>query len=131
MYVLPYEKETKQSLLSFHISRNTMTKAEILYEIKAAEEEAKASVARAFEAKNKKISETQVQSRDIIRKAEEEAQETAASKIGEIKKQINEEREKIIKKGAEEALEIKTRAKKNVTKATKYILTEFERAADA
>ena len=108
-----------------------MTRTEILSEIKVAEEEAKASVARAYERKNKKISEGQTESKDIIRKAEEEAQKTAESKIGEIKKQIKEEREKIIKKGAEEALEIKTRATKNVTKATKFILTEFERAADA
>jgi ATP synthase H subunit len=108
-----------------------MTRAEILSEIKVAEEEAKASVARAFEAKNKKISEAQTQSKDIIRKADEDSQKTAASKIDGIKKQLKEEREKIIGKGTEEALEIKNRARKNITKATKFILTEFERATDA
>ncbi len=108
-----------------------MTRAEILSEIKVAEEEAKASVARANEAKNKKISEAQSQARDIIRSAEENAQKYADSEISKAKKLIKEDREKIIKKGIEDAGVIKAKAKKNVAQATKFILTEFERAVDA
>ncbi len=108
-----------------------MTKAEILSEIKVAEEEAKTSVARAIEAKNKKISEAQAQSRDIIQNAEQEAQKYADSEISKVKTLIKEEREKIIQKGKAEADAIKAKAKKNVAPATKFIITEFERAVDA
>ena len=108
-----------------------MTRAEILSEIKKAEEEAKASVAKTIELKNKKISDAAARSREILKKAEEEAQTNADSEISQAKKIIKGEREKIIQKGVSEALEMKNRAKKNIDKATQFILTEFERAADA
>ncbi len=108
-----------------------MTRAEILSEIKKAEEDAKATVAKTIEVKNKKITEASARSREIIRKAEEEAQISAESEINEAKKLIKGEREKIVQKGTSEALEMKNRAKKNIDKATQFILTEFERAADA
>ena len=108
-----------------------MTKAEILSEIKVAEEEAKASVANAIDAKNKNISNAQAQLRDIIRGAEEEAQKYADSEISKAKALIKEDRENIIQKGMADAEAIKAKAKKNVPQATKFILTEFERAVDA
>lgn len=108
-----------------------MTKAEILSEIKVAEDEAKTSVARAIEAKNKKISDAQAQSRDIIRNSEVDAQKHADSEVSKAKALIKEDREKIIQKGRADAEAIKAKAKNNVAHATKFILTEFERAADA
>ena len=108
-----------------------MTKAEILSEIKVAEEESKALVARAIEAKNKKISDAQAQSRHIIRSAEEEAQKNADSEISKAKGLIKEDREKIINKGKMESEAIIAKATKNISSATKFILTEFERAVDA
>ncbi len=108
-----------------------MTRAETLSEIKRAEEEAKASVSKAIELKNKKISEATSQSREIIKKAEEDARSSADSEINSAKKLIKEERDKIVQKGISEALEIKTRARKNIEKATRFILTECERAVDA
>ncbi len=106
-----------------------MTRAEILSEIKRAEEEAKNLVAQANEARNHKISEAKAQSREILKRAEGEAIQYEASEISKAREIIKEEREKFIKKGAEVAEEIKNKAKKNITKATKFILTEFERAA--
>ena len=41
------------------------------------------------------------------------------------------EREKIVEKGKKEAQDIKIKAKKNIAKANKFILTEFERAVNA
>ncbi len=108
-----------------------MTRAEILSEIKKAEEEAKAVVAKTTELKNKKFSDATARSREIIRKAEEDAQISAESDINEAKKLIKAEREKIVQKGVSEALEMKSRAKKNIAKAREFILTEFERTADA
>ncbi len=108
-----------------------MTRAEILSEIKRAEEEAKNLVARAVEAKTQRISEAKAKAREIIKKAEEENHEYAASELSKAREIIKEEREKLVEKGAEEALDIKKKANKNVAKATKFILTEFERAANA
>jgi V/A-type H+-transporting ATPase subunit G/H len=108
-----------------------MTRAEILSEIKRAEEDAKAAVVEANGSKNRKISEALAQSRDIIKKAEEDARASADSEINEAKKLIKAEREKVVQKGISEALEIKNKAKKNVDKATAFILAEFERATDA
>ncbi|MDD5615966.1 MAG: ATP synthase archaeal subunit H [Candidatus Methanoperedens sp.] len=108
-----------------------MTRAEILSEIKKAEEEAKATVAKANESKNRKISDAAAQSREIVRKAEEDARSGADSEINEAKKVIKGEREKIVQKGVSDALDIKNKAKKNIDKAVTFILTEFERATDA
>ena len=108
-----------------------MTRAEILSRIKMAEEDAKATVAAAIETKSRKISDATAQSREIIRMAEEEARLSADSEIIEAKKLIKGEREKIVHKGVSDALEIKNKAKKNIEKATQFILTEFERTADA
>ena len=108
-----------------------MTRAEILSQIKTAEEEAKATVAKGNESKNKKISDAAAQSREIIRKAEEDARVSADSEINEAKKVIKGEREKIVQKGVSDAIEIKNKAKKNIDKAVTFILTEFERATDA
>ena len=108
-----------------------MTRAEILSDIKRAEEDAKAIVAGAMEAKNRKISEARGQAKEIINKAGEEAAQKAEIQISEARKKIQKEKEEIIKKGTTEAEEIKKKAKKNITKATKFIFTEFERAANA
>ena len=108
-----------------------MTRAEILLEIKRAEDEAKALVAQSSEIKIRKISEAKAQSREIIKSAEEDAQKYAESEIIETKKHIKVDREKITAKGKVEAEEIKNKAKKNVKKATEFILTEFERAVNA
>lgn len=129
--MLSYLEEEKTESYYHFALRGIMTRAEILSEIKQAEEEAKSQVAQANEMKNRKISEANMQARENIKKAEEEAQKYSESAISEARKSIREEREKIVKKGIAEALEVKDKSKKNVLKATKFILTEFERAADA
>lgn len=108
-----------------------MTRAEILSEIKQAEEEAKNFVAKANEARDKKITEAKAESREIIRKAEEEGLEYASSEINKAREIIRAERDKITDKGSLDAEDIKKKAKKNIPKATKHILTEFERAVNA
>ncbi len=106
-----------------------MTRAEILSEIKRAEDESKNLVAQANEARNQSISEAKAKAREIIRQAEEEALSFAGDEMGRARETIKEEREKLLEKGALSAEELKKKAKKNVAEATKFILTEFERAA--
>ncbi len=108
-----------------------MTRAEILSDIKQAEEDAKKLVLQANEAGSRKINETKAQAREIIKTAEYEAQQYAESGMRKAREIIKEEREKIIEKGALEAEGTKNKEKKNITKATKFILTEFERAVNA
>ncbi len=108
-----------------------MTRAEILSEIKRAEDEAKGLVVLAHEARNKKINEGKLQAAEILKSAEEEAAKYYISEIGKAREESKIEKEKLIKKGYQEAEEIKAKAKKNISKATKFIVTEFERAANA
>ncbi len=108
-----------------------MTRAEILSEIKQAEEEAKKMVMLANEAKTQRISEAKIQSREIIKQAEEEATKYYVSEINRAKEQIKKERETITEKGLKTAEDVKARARKNIAKANKFILAEFERAVNA
>lgn len=115
----------------FCVIEESMTRAEILSEIKRAEEDAKNLVIQANEARNRRISGAKVQAREIVKGAEEEALRHAEQEMGRAKELIREEREKITAHGIGQAEEIKTKAEKNITKATKFILTEFERAVNA
>jgi len=108
-----------------------MTRAEILSEIKRAEEEAKKLVTQANEARDKKILEAKTQSREILKKAEEEALQYSAAEINKAREVIRIEKEKIISKGLEESENIKKKSRTNIPKANKFILTEFERVANA
>ena len=108
-----------------------MTRAEILSDIKQAEDEAKGMVIQAYEARNQKVNEAKSQAREILKSAEEEAAQYYTSEIIKAKDESKKEKEKIIKKGYQEAEEIKSNAKKNISKATIFISTEFERVANA
>ena len=65
-----------------------MTKAEILSEIKLAEDEAKNSVNKANAARNQKIIEAKEKARDILKSAEEEAAQYFISEINKTKEEI-------------------------------------------
>ena len=108
-----------------------MTKAEILSDIKQAEDEARTMVVRAHEDRNKKVNEAKSQAREILKSAEEEAAQYFVSEINKAKNESKIEKEKLTKKGYQEAEEIKSKARKNISYATKFILTEFESVANA
>ncbi len=108
-----------------------MTRAEILTEIKQAEDEARSLVVKANEVRNQKINEARTQAREILKAEEEEAARYYISEISKAKEQSKKEKEIIIQKGYKEAEEIKIKARKNIEKATAFILAEFERAANA
>ena len=108
-----------------------MSRAEILSGIKQAEEEARKYILLANEAKAKKISEARAQSREIIKKAQEDAALYATSETSKAREMAKIEREKSTDNGKKEAQGIKSKARKNIAKANKFILTEFERAVNA
>lgn len=108
-----------------------MTRVEILSEIKRAEDEAKALVSRALESKNQKIAEAKVVSKDNISKAEEEALAYAESELKAAREDIKKEKDQVVNNGKIQAQAAKEIASKNTGKAVKFILSEFERAANA
>jgi V/A-type H+-transporting ATPase subunit G/H len=108
-----------------------MTRVEILAEIKQAEDDAKALVSRALESKNQKISESKILSKDIITKAEEEALSYAESELRAAREEIKKEKALVINNGKIQAQAAKEKASKNTRKAVEFMLSEFERAANA
>ncbi|MFA4955361.1 MAG: ATP synthase archaeal subunit H [Candidatus Methanoperedens sp.] len=108
-----------------------MSRAEILSEIKQAEEEATKYILLANDAKAKKISDARAQSREIIKKAQEEAAIYSTLETSKAREIAKKEREISTEKGKKEAQDIKTKARKNIAKANTFILTEFERAVNA
>lgn len=108
-----------------------MTRAEILSDIKRAEDEAKGMVIQAHEARNQKVNEARLQAREILRSAEEEAAQYYMSEISKAREEIKKKKEKIIDKGYQEAEDLKSKSKKNVPEATKFILADFESVANA
>lgn len=105
-----------------------MTKAEILLQIKKAEEDAKSIVSEGKEANNTKIIRARNQAREILENAKRESIENAEQKIAQAKEQMKIHKEDMIKKGLAEAEAVKTKADKNVTKSTEFLIDKFERS---
>lgn len=108
-----------------------MTRAEILSDIKRAEEEARNMAIQANEARIKKINETKSQAREILKSVEEESGKDYMTELTKAREESMREKEKIIRNGLKEAEDIKSKARNNISKAAKFILNEFERASNA
>jgi V/A-type H+-transporting ATPase subunit G/H len=93
---------------------NNMTKANILSQIKKAEEDTRTMISEANEAKAKKVLEAKNRSRELINEEE-----------------IKSEKEKMLKEGITAAESIKSKANSNVAKATEYLVEQFERSMHA
>ncbi|MCK4937230.1 MAG: ATP synthase archaeal subunit H [Methanosarcinales archaeon] len=108
-----------------------MTKAEILSQIKKAEEDAESIISEANELKAKKIMEAKNQSRELLEKAQYDSQKTGEQKIIQSKKGIVSEKEKMLNEGSVLAKSIKSEAEKNIDTATASLVELFERAINA
>ena len=104
-----------------------MTKADILSQIKKAEEDARTIISEANEAKAKKILEAKDQSRNLINETKKESEAIADQKISQAKETIISEKENMLKEGVAAAESIKSKANSNVAKATEYLVQQFER----
>jgi len=74
-----------------------MTKADILSQIKKAEEDTRTMISEANEAKAKKVLEAKNQSRELINEAKNESVVIADSKISQAKEEIKSKKEKVLK----------------------------------
>lgn len=108
-----------------------MTKANILSQIKKAEEDTRTMISEANEAKAKKVLEAKNRSRELINEAKNESAVIADSKISQAKEEIKSEKEKMLKEGITAAESIKSKANSNVVKATEYLVEQFERSMHA
>lgn len=108
-----------------------MTKADILSQIKKAEEDARTMISKANEAKAKKVLEAKNQSREMINESKNESAAIADQKISQAKAKIISEKEKMLKEGITTAESIKSKANSNVAKASEYLVEQFERSIHA
>lgn len=108
-----------------------MTKADILSQIKKAEEDSRTMISEANNAKTKKILEAKEHSRELINEAKKESATIADQKISHAKEKIRSEKEKMLKEGVAAAESIKSKANRNVAKATEYLVEQFERSIHA
>lgn len=108
-----------------------MTKAEVLSQIKKAEEDARSMISEANEAKAKKMRDAKVQGRELINTSQTESAKKGEQKIAKAKEEIKSEKDKIIREGLADAESIKTEANKNIAKATEYLVEQFERSIHA
>lgn len=108
-----------------------MTKAEILAQIKKAEEDAKTIISEAKELKIKKIEESKNKAREFIRNAETESVQSAEQKIVQAKERFASEKENMLHEGLANAESTKSSASNNIEKATKYLIEQFERTIHA
>ena len=108
-----------------------MTKAEILSQIKKAEEDAESIISQAEEAKTKILLEAKNKSRELLEKAQKDSQKTGEQKIAQAKSGTVSEKEKLLKEGFAVAESIRSNAEKNQAKATTSLVEQFERAINA
>ena len=108
-----------------------MTKADILSQIKKAEEDAGTLISEADEAKDKKIIEAKNLSRELINEAKKESAANAKQEISLANEKIKSKKEKMLKEGVTAAESIKSKANSNVAKATEYLMEQFERSIHA
>jgi V/A-type H+-transporting ATPase subunit G/H len=108
-----------------------MTRAEILAQIKQAEEDARLMISEANESKSKNIQDSKTKNRELINNVETQSAKEAEQKISQAKEHIIKEKENMLKGGLAEAELIKSNASKNIELATEYLVEQFERAIHA
>jgi V/A-type H+-transporting ATPase subunit G/H len=108
-----------------------MSKAEILTQLKSAEEQAKARRAKAEEEARQTVAAARRDASAITDNARDKAAAEAQAKIDAAAKDIAAEANTLRAGGERSAAELKARAKTHVGAATDNLITEFERFVDA
>jgi V/A-type H+-transporting ATPase subunit G/H len=102
-----------------------MARDDILSKIKTAEAEARASVQRAMEEKEKKIADATTEAANIVRTAETNAQDYYDKSIATAEADVKSKKESIIGSGAKNVSSMSSSANANLDKAVEYLLKEF------
>jgi V/A-type H+-transporting ATPase subunit G/H len=112
------------------IQGNCMSKAEILTQLKTAEEQARARRAKADEEAKQTIAIARKDASAILDNARVKAAAEAQAKIDKAAAEIGAESKAMRAEGEKSAATLRSSAAKNVGAATNYLIAEFERYVD-
>ena len=102
-----------------------MARDDILSKIKSAEAEARASVQRAMEDKDKKIADATTEAANIVRTAETTSQEYYDKSIATAEADVKSKKESIVSSGEKNVSSMSSSASTKLDEAVEYLLKEF------
>jgi vacuolar-type H+-ATPase subunit H len=108
-----------------------MGKAEILHQIKEAEEKVRAMTKEAEEKRKQLQAEGKRRALGKIDAAEAAQRKQSEARIAEAQGRIAQRRKALVDDGARKAESLAADARRNSAKVKEFVLTEFERAVDA
>jgi V/A-type H+-transporting ATPase subunit G/H len=108
-----------------------MGKAEILKEIKSAEERVRAMVAEAEEARKQLQAEGKRRALAEIEAAEAAVRKQLDERMAKAKAEVEVRKKAVLDEGGRRAEALSVNARQNLGKAKAFVLSEFERAVDA
>lgn len=108
-----------------------MEKAEILQQIKDAEEKVRIATKEAEERRKQLQAEGKRRSIEKLESAEAALRKELDSRISEAKSRIDTQKKALLDEGTRKAEALTSNARQRMGKAREFVLTEFERAVDA
>ncbi|MBO6084735.1 MAG: hypothetical protein J6O90_06625 [Candidatus Methanomethylophilaceae archaeon] len=105
-----------------------MDRTAILDEIKAAEQNAADTVAKAESDKKAKIADARRMSVQKIQDAEEQLRQNYENGIAQAKEDLSSQREALLSAGREEAADLESKADAKIDEVKKFLTEEFERS---
>ncbi len=108
-----------------------MGKAEILHQIKAAEERVRGMITEAEEKRKQLQAEGKRRALAEIERADATLRKEIDARLAETKSQAEVRKRAILDEGARRAEALSANARRNIGKAKEFVLSEFERAIDA
>lgn len=102
-----------------------MARDDILSKIKQAEAEARASVQKAQEDKDKKIADATAEATNIIKSAEAESQDYYDKSVAKAEADVGAKKQSIIKSGEKNVGSLSSSASAKLDKAVDYLMKEF------
>jgi vacuolar-type H+-ATPase subunit H len=108
-----------------------MGKVEILHQIKGAEEQVRAMTKAAEERRKQLQAEGKRRALEKVEAADAALRKQLDSKAVEARSQVERRKKAILDEGARKAEALTTNARGRSTKVKEFVLSEFERAADA
>jgi vacuolar-type H+-ATPase subunit H len=108
-----------------------LEKAEILQQIKEAEEKVRIATKEAEERRKQLQAEGKRKSIEKLEAAEAALRKELDSKVAEAKSRIGVQKKTLLDEGARKAEDLSSKARQRMENAKEFVLTEFERAVDA
>ncbi|MGD9962418.1 MAG: hypothetical protein AB7S97_00740 [Thermoplasmata archaeon] len=108
-----------------------MGKAEILHQIKMAEEHVRVTVKEAEERRKQLQADGKRRALEKIEAADNDLRKEADARYADAKRAVDARKEAVLAEGARKSQALVSRARANSGKVKALVLSEFERAADA